>query len=130
MEKRLDIGEVSATSGLRPSALRYYEEEGLIGSVGRESGRRQYEPSVLRRLEVIALCQEVGCTVAEIKGLLNDRAPLRRWRRLAEQKLVEVDGYIERAQATKALLEQVLACGCADPAGCGITHEVAMRRRH
>jgi DNA-binding transcriptional MerR regulator len=60
----LSIGEVSTISGLRPSALRYYEEAGLIAPVARISGRRHYEVSVLNRLRVIACaCVALGeCT--------------------------------------------------------------------
>ena len=127
--KLLSIGDVSSATGLRPSALRYYEEAGLITPSARVSGRRRYDPSVLRRLAVIALCQEAGFTVAEIRELLSaSRRSHATWRRFAQRKLEEVKSHIERAHATKDLLERVLACGCGDPAKCDMVRGAARRR--
>ncbi len=109
----LSIGEVAKETGLRPSALRYYEEVGLISSAARVSGRRHYEVSVLDRLRVIACAQEAGFTIAEMRQLLaGDDQPPMRWRALAERKLREVDAIIEKAQATRRLLEESLRCNC------------------
>ena len=125
----LSISDVSARSGVRPSALRYYEDEGLISSSARIGGRRHYDPSVLRRLAIIALCQEVGFTVAELRQLLGSgRGAKRRWRVLAERKLEEIDAHIEKARATRELLTKVLECGCGDPAACEMTTGAAERR--
>jgi MerR family redox-sensitive transcriptional activator SoxR len=125
----LSIGEISAATGLRPSALRYYEEVGLITPSARIAGRRHYHRAVLRRLAIVALCQEAEFTVAEIAQLLRqDRRSRERWRTFTERKLVEVKDHIQRANATKRLLEQVLACGCGDPAGCEMVQEAAGRR--
>lgn len=109
----LSIGEVAKRTGLRPSALRYYEEVGLISPAGRVSGRRHYDVSVLDRLAVIACAQEAGFTIAEVRELLaGDDEPSARWRALAERKLREVDAIIEKAQATRRLLEESLHCNC------------------
>ncbi len=109
----LSIGEVAKRTGLRPSALRYYEEVGLISPVARVSGRRHYESSVLDRLAVIACAQQAGFTIAEVRQLLGgEDEPSARWRALAEQKLREVDTIIEKAQATRRLLEKSLGCNC------------------
>jgi MerR family transcriptional regulator, redox-sensitive transcriptional activator SoxR len=128
-ESLLSIGEVAAASGLRPSALRYYEEEGLISPTARVGGRRHYHPSALRRLAIIALLKEVGFTVAEIGDLLGQQRTARqRWRKLAEAKLEEIEAHIERAQTTRRLLQAVLACGCGDPASCDMVTEAGQRR--
>ena len=109
----LSIGEVSQISGLRPSALRYYEEAGLISPVARVSGRRHYEASVLTRLRVIACAQDAGFTIAEVRRLLGgEKESPGGWRALAERKLREVDAVIEKAQATRRLLEDSLGCDC------------------
>lgn len=109
----LSIGEVSKVSGLRPSALRYYEEEGLVSPVARISGRRHYDASVLNRLRVIACAQDAGFTIAEVRELLgSENDSPSRWRALAERKLREVDALIARAQATRQLLEESLRCDC------------------
>ncbi len=109
----LPIGEVARLTGLRASALRYYEDAGLIRPVARISGRRHYDPSVLDRLRVIACAQDAGFTIAEVRKLLggeNDSPG--RWRALAQRKLREVDAVIERAQVTRRLLEDSLNCDC------------------
>ena len=109
----LSIREVAERSGLRPSALRYYEEEGLVVPAARMSGRRHYALSVLDRLRVIACAQDAGFTIAEVRELLAGEDPSGdRWRALAERKLREVDTLIERAQATRRLLEESLSCDC------------------
>jgi DNA-binding transcriptional MerR regulator len=82
----LSITEVGEATGLQSSALRYYEKAGLIEQQGRMGGRRHYEPSVLQRLTVIALLQEVGFTIGEISELLKGKGSRERWRTLAEGK--------------------------------------------
>lgn len=109
----LSISQVSQATGLAPSALRYYEQVGLIRPVARHGGRRHYEPSVMTRLRLIALCQSVGMTIAEIGTLLDGRGGTRdRWRSLAEDKLVEIDRRIDELRAMRRHLTVALECGC------------------
>ena len=125
----LSISEVSRATGLRASALRYYEEQGLIRSSARIGGKRHYEPATLRRLSIIALCQEVGFSVAELRDLLaRPHGARERWRELAERKLAEIDAHIDTAKATRDVLEAALACGCGDPAACGSVEDAGRRR--
>lgn len=125
----LSISEVAAATGLRPSALRYYEIEGLVHPVTRIGGRRHYAPSVLRRLAIIALLQEVGFTVAEIKELLGQDKQLEgRWRKMAEEKLIAIDAHIERVRETRGLLEKAMRCGCGDMGNCEMVAEAFARR--
>ncbi len=67
----LTIGEVARRAGVRPSALRYYEDAGLLSPPARTGGQRRYEEGVLRRLAVIAAARRMGFTVAEIRTLLD-----------------------------------------------------------
>ena len=126
----LSISDVAAASGLRPSALRYYEEAGLITPAGRRGGRRIYRPDVLSRLALVALAQEVGFTVREIAALLgghvNDKE---RWREMAERKLGEIDLQMERLQAMKRLLRAAGACECSGVDACEVIEAAAERRR-
>lgn len=109
----LSIGEVATLTGLRPSALRYYEEAGLVSPAARVSGRRHYDHSVLGRLRVIACAQDAGFTIAEIRELLAGETDHQgRWRALAERKLREVEAVIAKAEATRRLLEESLDCDC------------------
>lgn len=124
----LTIGEVSKSAGLNPSALRYYEDVGLIYPTDRVGGRRRYDEAVLQRLAVIALCQEVGFSISEIADILGGFSPSR-WQKMAEKKLTEIDAHIAKAQETRQLLEQVLECGCADPGSCDLVQNALDRRR-
>src|SRR5918992_1339605 len=67
---QLTIGEVARRAGLQPSAIRYYEQIGLLPAPGRQSGRRRYDPAVLDRLTVIRVGQAAGLTLAEIRELV------------------------------------------------------------
>jgi MerR family redox-sensitive transcriptional activator SoxR len=122
----IGISEVAQRTGLQSSALRYYERAGLISSAARAGGRRQYDPSVLQRLAAIALLQEAGFTIAEVRralGATNDA-----WRSLAQQKLGELDAHMARVAAAKELLVSALRCECAGLDTCEL---VAQRRgRH
>ncbi|MDQ4025526.1 MAG: MerR family transcriptional regulator [Actinomycetota bacterium] len=124
----LTITEVGEATGLQSSALRYYEKEGLIEPAGRASGRRLYEGSVLQRLAIVALLQEVGFTIGEISELFNRRGKRTGWRSLAEGKLVEIDAHMERVRAARELLSAALSCGCSSLETCDFV--AARRGRH
>ena len=109
---RIPIGEMAARARLRPSALRYYEQVGLVPPAARVSGRRYYDESVLRRLDAIAFAKAAGFTLAQIADLLAAGGDGRR--ALTERKLAEVDAAIRASVARRALLEESLACDCSD----------------
>ena len=120
----MTIGDISERTGLAPSALRFYEAEGLLPEPERVSGRRQYDEVTLQRLAVIRVAQKAGFTIGEIKTLMTGFAratpPSARWRKLAERKLPEVDALITRAEAMKALLEEGMQCDCLRLEDCGV----------
>lgn len=125
----LSIGEVARASGLRPSALRYYEDEGLIAPVERRGGRRHYDAAVVDRLACIALCQDVGLTIAEIRELLGEDGDReQRWTELARRKLSEIDTKIDSAMRMRALLEAAMACTCRQIEGCDLLAAARHRR--
>ncbi len=78
---QLTISEVARTFGLRPSAIRYYEQVGILPEALRTSGQRRYDGSVLRRLAVIQRAQQTGFTLDEIKDSSLDLSPARHPRR-------------------------------------------------
>ena len=110
----LQIGEVARRSGLRPSAVRYYERVGLLDPAPRSGGRRRYSTSALHRLSAIRLAQRAGFSLDEIKQLFEaERRPGGAgWRALVESKLREVRARIDQAQTMERMLLESLECGC------------------
>jgi MerR family redox-sensitive transcriptional activator SoxR len=119
------IGQVSERSGLAPSALRYYEAEGLLPTPERRGGRRQYDGSVFARLGAIQMAQRAGFTISEIRmlmsGFSDETSPSERWQELASRKLPEVDALLARAAEMKRILEEGLACRCVRLDECALT---------
>ena len=119
----MNIGDVARQCGLRTSAIRYYEEAGLLPKPPRAGGRRVYNTDAINRIAFIQFAQEAGFTLAEIKVLAGagDAArPLSaRMRKLAQRKIEEVDHLIERAKMMKAMLTRSLDCQCLDTVECG-----------
>jgi MerR family transcriptional regulator, redox-sensitive transcriptional activator SoxR len=117
MADLLTIGEVSQRSGVAASALRFYEEKGLISSERAGSGHRRYPRPVLRRIAFIVFAQRVGLTLDEIGGELSklppDRAPTRRdWSRLSSKWSSRIDERIAELERLKAGLTECIGCGC------------------
>jgi MerR family redox-sensitive transcriptional activator SoxR len=128
---QLTIGEVAGRAGMRTSRIRYYESRGVLPEPKRLSGKRRYSPDVLRRLAIIDAAQHVGFTLDEIRELLgsDDRPAHERLRRLAQLKLPEIDGLIERATAVRGLLEMCSACDCESLDVCGLFDDRYLRPR-
>lgn len=118
------IGELARRAGLRPSALRYYEDVGILPLARRVSGQRRYDDTALRRLEAIRVAQHAGFTLAEIRMLAHGFSPRTppsaRWRELARRKLPEVEDLIARARGMKRLLEAGLRCECVRLDDCAL----------
>ncbi len=124
----LSISEVAETTGLKSSALRYYEKAGLIRPASRAGGRRQYHPSVLQGLAAIALLQEAGFTIAEVGKLLGKGTSQQRWRTMAEQKLNDIQAHMACVAAAEELLIAALQCDCSGLDTC--EHVSARLGRH
>ncbi|MCR9093823.1 MAG: MerR family transcriptional regulator [bacterium] len=118
----LRIGEVEKRSGIAASAIRYYENEGLLPPPERRSGRRVYDESILARLSLIELAKHAGFSIAEIARLVagfgRRTPPGELWRRLAKRKLTEIEARIAEAEQMKAVLETVIACRCPTVEDC------------
>src|SRR5574341_1582752 len=116
------IGEVARQAGLQTSAIRYYEDIGLLPAPVRRSGQRRYDASVLDRLHMIRAAREIGFTLEEIRTLLDGfpeaTPPSERWQAMASRKLPEVEALIKRARLMKRLLESGLQCDCASMEAC------------
>ncbi|SHO67067.1 DNA-binding transcriptional regulator, MerR family [Pseudoxanthobacter soli DSM 19599] len=108
--KFLDIGEVAARSGVRPSALRYYEEAGLIASVSRHGLRRQFPPEVLLQLKLIAMGKQAGFTLEEIAGMFGRTGTPDLPRDVLHRKADEIDRQIHDLTALRDTLRHVADC--------------------
>ncbi len=117
MDDLLTIGEVARRSGVAASALRFYEDRGLVRSERAGSGHRRYPRAVLRRIAFIVFAQRVGLSLeeigAELAKLPADRVPTGRdWSRLSRQWAARLEARLAELERLKAGLTQCIGCGC------------------
>jgi MerR family redox-sensitive transcriptional activator SoxR len=117
MANLLTIGEVARRSGVASSALRFYEDRGLIASERSGSGHRRYDRSVLRRIAFIVFAQRVGLTLeeigAELAKLPPGRVPTRRdWSLLSRGWSSRIEERIAELERLRAGLTECIGCGC------------------
>jgi MerR family redox-sensitive transcriptional activator SoxR len=127
MSGLLTIGEVSKRSGVASSALRFYEERGLIATERREGGQRRFPRSVLRRIAFIVFAQRVGLTLQEIRNELaklgNDRVPTRAdWSRLTGTWIPRIDERIAELERLRDGLSECIGCGCLSLDRCNLAN--------
>ncbi len=123
----MTIGEVSRRSGVASSALRFYEQRGLIASERAGSGHRRYPRSVLRRIAFVVFAQRVGLTLeeigAELAKLPPGRVPTRRdWSRLSEGWSARIDRRIAELERLRAGLTECIGCGCLSLERCRLAN--------
>lgn len=106
----LDIAEVAKRAGVPASTLRYYEERGLIESIGRRGLRRTFDPGVLERLALIALGRQAGFALDEIAAMFDPRGKAVIDRGMLSAKAEELDGLIRRLRAMRDGLRHAAAC--------------------
>lgn len=119
----LSISEVANQTGLRASAIRYYEQIGVLPPAHRVNGQRRYDVTALHRLVVIQRARQTGFTLTEIKqlffGFHAATPPSVRWRKLKKRKIVELDAMLEHIQSMRHLLQQQGKCRCTALEECG-----------
>jgi MerR family redox-sensitive transcriptional activator SoxR len=113
----LSIGEVSTRSGVAPSALRFYEREGLIAATRTYGNQRRYDRAVLRRIAFIQAGRAAGIALAEVNAALArlpaNRTPSRRdWERLSNRWRADLDERIATLEALRNRLTTCIGCGC------------------
>jgi DNA-binding transcriptional MerR regulator len=106
----MDIAEVAERSGIPASTLRFYEEKGLIASIGRRGLRRQFNPAVLERLALIALGRAAGFSLDEIASMFGPDGRPQIDRRMLETKADELDRLIRKLSALRAGLRHAAVC--------------------
>jgi MerR family transcriptional regulator, redox-sensitive transcriptional activator SoxR len=117
MAEHLTIGEVAERSGVATSALRFYEQRGLIASERNGAGHRRYPRAVIRRVAFIVFAQRIGLTLeeigAELARLPADRAPKRRdWAKLSATWTARIDERIADLERLRDGLTECIGCGC------------------
>jgi MerR family transcriptional regulator, redox-sensitive transcriptional activator SoxR len=123
----LTIGEVSHRSGVATSALRFYEDRGLIESERSGSGHRRYPRPVLRRIAFIVFAQRIGLSLDEIGNELAKlpphRVPTRRdWERLSSGWSTRIDERIAELERLKRGLTECIGCGCLSLERCRLAN--------
>ncbi|WP_329138112.1 redox-sensitive transcriptional activator SoxR [Streptomyces sp. NBC_01476] len=121
----LPIGELAARSGTAASALRYYEEIGLIHAERTAGGQRRYRRATLRRLAFIRAAQRIGLTLDEVRdslaGLPLDHVPTAaEWNAVATTWQRRIDAQIADLQRLRARLTSCVGCGCLSLTRCGL----------
>jgi len=113
----LTIGEVARRSGVATSALRFYEDQGLIHSLRTDAGHRRYPRAVIRRVAFIVFAQKIGLSLeeigAELAKLPRHRVPERAdWGKLSRSWTARIQERIAELERLKAGLTECIGCGC------------------
>ncbi len=112
----LPIGEVAETTGIAVSAVRYYEDIGMISAAARVGGKRRFDTDTVGRVRFIRTAQEVGFSLDEIRTILDDERG--GWRDLVDDKLVELHDRRNRLDTMISMLTEIQKCGCGAVASC------------
>lgn len=127
METELTIGAVAERTGVAHSALRYYENEGLISSARTAGNQRRYHRDVLRRVSFIRVAQKVGLSLEEIHEALaslpDSRTPTHEdWTRISEAWRPRLDEQIALIERIKDRLDGCIGCGCLSLRRCALSN--------
>ena len=117
MASDLTIGELSARSGVAPSALRFYERQGLLAARRTDGNQRRYDRSTLRRVALVQAGRAAGIPLTRIRAALDtlpsERTPSRRdWERLSRGWRADLDARIATLEALRGRLDTCIGCGC------------------
>ncbi len=117
MEEELTIGALSERTGVAPSALRYYEAEGLIHSTRSGGGQRLFARETIRRVSFVRVAQQVGLSLDEIREALaslpDNRTPTKQdWERLSAAWRPRIDAQIAVLERLRDRLTGCIGCGC------------------
>lgn len=123
----LTVGEVAKRSGFAPSALRYYESEGLVDATRTTGNQRRYQRHILRRLAFIRAAQNIGLALDEIRTALatlpDNRTPTKAdWTRLSRTWRDRLDEQITALQRLRNGLDSCIGCGCLSLQRCAVSN--------
>src|SRR5687767_11288725 len=112
----LSIGELADRTGVAATALRYYDDVGLVRPSGRESGRRRYAESAVAEVGVVLFLREVGFSLAEIGELVSGERES--WQAVVDGKLAELEEQQHRLEVARTALEHARRCPAGEPVRC------------
>jgi MerR family redox-sensitive transcriptional activator SoxR len=119
----LTISDVARVFGLRTSAIRYYEQIGILPPAMRKNGRRRYDNGAVFRLAVVQRARETGFTLEEIRelfaGFPAGTPPPKRWQQLSQRKIAELRERMKRLKRMETVLKRTENCHCAALDECG-----------
>jgi MerR family redox-sensitive transcriptional activator SoxR len=123
----LTVSEVSERSGFAPSALRFYEREGLVQAVRTSGNQRRYQRNVLRRLAFVRAARNVGLSLEEVAAALAElpdgRTPTRAdWTRLSRSWRSRLDDQIAALAKLRDGLDSCIGCGCLSLKKCAMSN--------
>jgi len=123
----LTIGDLAERSGVATSAIRYYEERGLVRSRRTTGNQRRYERPMLRRLAFIRTAQRVGLSLEEIEEALatlpSNRTPTKAdWSRLSRGWRPRLDAQIAQLERLRDTLDSCIGCGCLSLRRCSLSN--------
>lgn len=121
----LTIGQVADRTGLATSAIRYYEEEGLVFPFRNDSGQRRFASADIRRLSFVMLSQKLGFSISDIRdamqSLPRERAPNKAdWTRISKGFGKIMDERIAKMQSLRDKLDGCIGCGCLSLDKCAL----------
>lgn len=121
----LAIGQIADRTGLAVSAIRYYEEQGLVFPDRTDTGQRRYARSDIRRLSFVMITQGMGFSIADIRAALSrlpeNRTPTKTdWENLSALFRSELDARITQMQALRDKLDGCIGCGCLSLTNCAL----------
>jgi MerR family redox-sensitive transcriptional activator SoxR len=122
----LSIGDLAATTGLSASAIRYYEDAGILPKPRRVSGQRRYQPEAVDRLMLIRFCTRLGMRLSDIRRLVSTPKGAHAkeaWRQLVDGQLEEITALIATAQGVERVLLESRDCDCVTPESCRFLNE-------
>ena len=133
--KEISIGELSRRTGLAHSAIRYYEDEGLVHPERTAAGQRRFLRSDIRRLSFVMIAQKLGFPLARIRellqGLPDRRTPnARDWSRISTEIRSELDERIAQLERLRDTLDGCIGCGCLSLDKCALYNPDDRARAH
>ena len=125
LSRHLTIGELARRAGVAPSALRYYEQLGLISSERTAGGQRRYNRATLRRVAFVRAAQQVGLSLDEARAALSrlpeGRTPTKAdWNRVSGTWISRIDERIAELERLRERLNSCVGCGCLSLRTCGL----------